>query len=56
LQAPFELSATTIQIGCSIGIALYPNDGTNDIDLLKEADTLMYKVKASGKNNYLTSA
>lgn len=56
LQAPFELSATTIQIGCSIGIALYPNDGTNDIDLLKEADTLMYKVKSSGKNNYLTSA
>jgi diguanylate cyclase (GGDEF)-like protein len=56
LQAPFELSATTIQIGCSIGIALYPNEGINDIDLLKEADTLMYKVKASGKNNYLTSA
>jgi len=55
LQAPFELSATTIQIGCSIGIALYPNDGSNDVDLLKEADTLMYKVKATGKNNYLTS-
>lgn len=56
LQSPFELSATNIQIGCSIGISVYPNDGINDIDLLKEADTLMYKVKSSGKNNYLTSA
>lgn len=55
LQSPFDLSATNIQIGCSIGISVYPNDGTNDIDLLKEADTLMYKVKASGKNHYLTS-
>jgi len=56
LQSPFDLSATNIQIGCSIGISVYPNDGTNDIDLLKEADTLMYKVKSSGKNHYLTSA
>jgi diguanylate cyclase (GGDEF)-like protein len=56
LQSPFDLSATDIQIGCSIGISVYPSDGTNDIDLLKEADTLMYKVKASGKNHYLTSA
>lgn len=55
LQSPFELSSIKVQIGCSIGIAMYPNDGDNDIDLLKEADTLMYKVKSAGKNHYLMS-
>ncbi len=53
LKTPFKLSATTTCIGCSIGIALYPDDGTTDSELLKVADTLMYKVKAQGKNNYI---
>jgi len=55
LQSPFELSSNTEQIGCSIGIAMYPNDGVNDTELLKVADTLMYQVKSSGKNHYLLS-
>jgi len=55
LQSPFELSSTTVQIGCSIGIGMYPSDGITDTDLLKVADTLMYQVKASGKNHYLMS-
>ena len=54
LQLPFELSSTTVQIGCSIGLAMYPNDGTNDTELIKTADTLMYQVKAAGKNHYLS--
>jgi len=55
LQSSFELSSTTVQISCSIGIAMYPNDGSNDTELLKVADTLMYQVKAAGKNHYLGS-
>jgi diguanylate cyclase (GGDEF)-like protein len=55
LRSPFDLSSAKVQIGCSIGIAMYPNDGTHDTELLKEADTLMYQVKASGKNHYLMS-
>lgn len=53
MQQPFDLSAVKAQIGCSIGIAMYPDDGVNDIDLVKVADTLMYKVKAAGKNHYV---
>ena len=54
IQQPIELSSSDIAtIGCSIGIAMYPDDGGSDIDLLKVADSLMYKVKASGKNNYV---
>jgi len=55
MQSEFELSKTNAYIGCSIGISMYPGDGTNDIDLLKIADTLMYKVKAAGKNHYIFS-
>ncbi len=54
IQQPIELSsAVTATIGCSIGIAMYPEDGESDNDLLKVADSLMYKVKASGKNSYV---
>jgi diguanylate cyclase (GGDEF)-like protein len=52
-QKEFELSKTNAYIGCSIGVAMYPEDGDNDTDLLKIADTLMYKVKAAGKNHYI---
>ena len=57
LQKEFTLSNGKLKakasIGCSIGIAMYPADGDNDTDLLKVADTLMYKVKAAGKNHYI---
>ena len=56
MQQPFELSAETVSIGCSIGIAMYPDDGITDNDLLKIADTLMYRVKANGKNHYVFSS
>ncbi len=50
---PNENSKINAFIGCSIGVAMYPDDGDNDTDLLKIADTLMYKVKAAGKNHYI---
>lgn len=54
IQQPIDLSSDiTATIGCSIGIAMYPDDGDSDNDLLKVADSLMYKVKASGKNHYV---
>jgi diguanylate cyclase (GGDEF)-like protein len=53
MQQPFQLSAERVNIGCSIGIAMYPDDGVTDNDLLKIADTLMYRVKANGKNHYV---
>lgn len=55
-QQPFELSTITARIGCSVGIAMYPDDGETDTDLLKVADTLMYQVKAKGKNHFRFSS
>lgn len=53
IRRPVTLSAATVAVSCSIGIAAFPDDGTSDTDLLKIADTLMYRVKAHGKNHYL---
>lgn len=53
IRRPVELSATTVAVSCSIGIASFPEDGDSDTELLKVADTLMYRVKAHGKNHYL---
>jgi diguanylate cyclase (GGDEF)-like protein/PAS domain S-box-containing protein len=38
----------TAQIGASIGVALFPSDAENDEELLKAADTAMYRAKQSG--------
>ena len=37
----------------SIGISMYPKDGSNSVDLIRHADESMYKAKNSGKNNYV---
>ncbi len=52
LQRPFELDGHIFNVSCSIGIALYPQDGDNPEDLLKRADTALYTVKSRGKNGY----
>jgi diguanylate cyclase (GGDEF)-like protein/PAS domain S-box-containing protein len=40
------------RVGCSIGISLYPKDGSTPFELIKRADAAMYQVKESGKNSY----
>lgn len=52
LSTPFPLSMGEATIGASIGIAIGPNDGQNPEILLQNADSAMYAVKSSGKNNY----
>jgi diguanylate cyclase (GGDEF)-like protein/PAS domain S-box-containing protein len=47
-----DLADNKIQIGTSIGIAIYPDDSTHEADLLTCADKAMYQAKSAGRSNY----
>ena len=50
LQEPILVNDLALQVGSSIGAAIYPDD-TEDIDsLIEMADIAMYKAKNNGKN------
>ena len=49
---PFTLDDMGFSIQCSIGIALYPHDGLSLDDLIKQADTAMYRIKDRGRGSY----
>jgi len=49
---PFKLGAHEAFVSASMGISIYPQDGTNAEELLKNADLAMYKAKKAGKNNF----
>ena len=49
---PMKLGREEVHISTSIGIAIYPEDGTQAEELLKHADSAMYHAKAQGKNNF----
>ncbi len=49
---PVMLNGLEFNISCSIGVSIYPEDGTQASVLLKNADTAMYKAKESGRNNF----
>lgn len=52
LSQPFAIDGHELRVGCSIGIAMYPQDGEDPITLMKNADTAMYRAKELGKNGY----
>ena len=52
LAKPIDLDGYKAIIGASIGISMYPADGTTEEELVKNADTAMYRAKESGRNNY----
>jgi len=52
MKEPFTLEGQEIHITSSIGIAVYPNDGTDLETLMKHADNAMYRAKESGRNRF----
>jgi len=53
LREPVLFDEHRLDISGSIGISIYPNDGDNTQDLLKNADTAMYKAKDIGGNSFI---
>ena len=52
LAAPYLFEGAAHHITCSIGIATYPEDGDDALELVKNADYAMYSAKQSGKDQH----
>jgi len=49
---PYAVGDARIEIGASLGIALFPQDAQDAAELLKKADAALYRVKAEGRNGW----
>jgi len=52
LKIPFYINERELFLTTSIGISIFPNDGTDPETLIRNADTAMYRAKDQGRDNY----
>jgi len=52
ISQPLLINGRRLQLTTSIGISLYPDDGENAVEILKHADTAMYRSKDLGRNRF----
>ncbi|MBV6286202.1 putative bifunctional diguanylate cyclase/phosphodiesterase [Pseudomonas aegrilactucae] len=52
VSRPFRVAEQSLQISASVGIVLYPGNGSDQLELLRNADAAMYHAKSAGKNAY----
>ncbi|HUJ87681.1 MAG TPA: EAL domain-containing protein [Burkholderiales bacterium] len=50
LAEPFSLGSEPFRTSVSIGVAIYPGDGPNEEELIRNADLAMYQAKRKGRN------
>ncbi len=49
---PIRVEKAEVVVSASIGISIYPENGTTAEDLIRSADKAMYQIKRQGKNNF----
>jgi diguanylate cyclase (GGDEF)-like protein/PAS domain S-box-containing protein len=52
IAPPIDLDGQLARVTCSIGIAMFPGDGSDATTLMKAADTALYVSKREGRNTY----
>ena len=52
ISQPFDIDGGVCSVGVSVGIALYPDCAATISDLLRNADTALYRAKAEGRGIY----
>jgi diguanylate cyclase (GGDEF)-like protein/PAS domain S-box-containing protein len=52
IAQPFVINGWDYAVSCSIGVSIYPDDGSDYNTLLKSSDSAMYKAKQAGRNNF----
>lgn len=53
LSEPFQVTGSNCFIGASIGVSVFPADGSTAEELLKQADIAMYRAKAAGRGRFV---
>ncbi len=51
-QEPFSILGREVHVSTSLGIAIFPTDGTDSPSLQKTADEALYRVKSAGRNGF----
>lgn len=49
---PYQIEDHELHVACSVGISLCPRDGRSAENLIKNADSALYRAKDLGRNNY----
>lgn len=52
MSRPFRVAEHDLQLSASLGIVMYPGNGQDQHELLRNADAAMYHAKSAGKNGY----
>lgn len=52
IAKPYEIMGTKVEIGTSVGVALFPADSSDQSELLHQADIALYAVKKAGRNAF----
>jgi diguanylate cyclase (GGDEF)-like protein/PAS domain S-box-containing protein len=52
MTAGFVVQGHSLNVGCSIGISIFPEHGADGETLIKNADSAMYSAKNNGRNNF----
>ncbi|AXM94700.1 putative bifunctional diguanylate cyclase/phosphodiesterase [Pseudomonas plecoglossicida] len=52
VSRPYRVAEHDLQLTASLGIVLYPGNGQDQLELLRNADAAMYHAKSAGKNGY----
>jgi diguanylate cyclase (GGDEF)-like protein len=52
INQPIEVAGGVVQVSASIGVSLFPDNGTHAAELLQHADEAMYQAKRAGKSRY----
>ena len=55
-REPFVVAGHSLRVTVSVGAAIYPHDGATFDDLLKNADTALYRAKQDGRNTQVAYA
>ncbi len=52
MRRPFDLDGRELHLTASVGVAIYPEDGHDAVELVKHADMAMYQAKEAGRDGY----